>query len=167
MRSALWVIIGFVIIASCTSNNQESLNHISKIRKQLDSAASNYNLDSNYLARVRKDVKIRSRMSFDSNSVELRKARISFGNIDRRLKQSLKMDKVIHADLTKSEKQLNDLYHDIDNNILKEDEFKKYIDEEQEIAKSIIERMQYNQSRVNLEIAKYDSLKTILEKHVK
>ena len=167
MRSALWVIIGFVIIASCTSNNQESLNHISKIRKQLDSATNNYNLDSNYLAKVRKDVKLKSRMSFEINSPELRQARISFGNVDRRLKQSLKMDKVIRADLTKSEKQLNDLYHDIDNNILKEDEFKKYIDEEQEIAKSIIERMQYNQSRVTLEIAKYDSLKTILEKHIK
>lgn len=167
MRSALWVIIGFVIIASCTSNNQESLIHVSKIRQQLDSAASKYNLDSNYLVKVRKDVKLKSRMSFDTNSIELRQARISFGNVDRRLKQSLKMDKVIRADLTKSEKQLNDLYHDIDNNILKEDEFKKYIDEEQEIAKSIIERMQYNQSRVTLEIAKYDSLKTILEKHIK
>ncbi len=161
MRLFHWLILFAFILSSCAAHDN-FLKDIDNIKEDLQNSRASYNVDSSFVANIRQDIRSRSKLNYDYSNGKLNSALIEFGNIDKTLKQAMKMDRIIRSDYAKTIDQLNNLYYDVDNNILKESEFRNYISDEKQIAKSIIDRMDFNQKRISSEIAKYDSLKVII-----
>ncbi len=168
MRIPLIVISLLFILGSCSNPNKEYLVQLSNLQDSLYTAHSQYNkVDSTVIANIRRTVKSNSIKAGRLNDKDFESTLIYYSHIDKNLKQIYRMDRVIGDDYDISVKQLDALYHDIENNILKEKVFKNYLLEEERIAHSVIYRMDFNTRRILTELRKFDSLNPIVIEHIK
>ena len=163
MRLLTGIIGLFIICTSCTQHNSSYLDQISDLKNRLEKANQAYDkIDSLEISTIRKTVKSNSVIVAELGDKDMEKTLISYSHINKSLKQVLRMDKVIRDDYSRSVIQLGTLYHDIENNIIKEEVFKNYLLEEKMIVESIIERMEFNTFRTLSELHKFDSLNPII-----
>ena len=168
MRLLTGIIGLFIICTSCTQHNSSYLDQISDLKNRLEKANQAYDkIDSLEISTIRKTVKSNSVIVAELGDKDMEKTLISYSHINKSLKQVLRMDKVIRDDYSRSVIQLGTLYHDIENNIIKEEVFKNYLLEEKMIVESIIERMEFNTFRTLSELHKFDSLNPIILEHLR
>ena len=168
MRLLIGIVGLFIMCVSCAEHNSAYLNQISNLQHRLETANQAYDkIDSLKISTVRKTVKSNSILATELGNKNLEKTLIPYSHINKTLKQILRMDKVIRDDYSRSISQLDALYHDVENNIIKEEVFKNYLHEEKMIAESIIERMEFNTQRVTNELQKFDSLNPIILEHLR
>ncbi len=160
------IFVLFVFISCTNSNNKFFVEQINSLEVGLNNAYSNYNkFDSLEVSLIRNKVKINCRMVSVDDSAIISKTLITYGHIDKSMKQIIRMNHRIMEDYSFSKSQLEDLKYDISNDHISDTIFKQYFEEEKKIVMSIIERMEYNTSRIITETNRFDSLNPIIENY--
>ena len=152
-----------MISSSCNNPNSEILSEINHEIDRLEIERLAYtNVDSLEIADIRTTITSNYYKIGNLSNDSISATAISYSHIDKSLKQIIRMDKIIRMDYQKTIKQLHDLYSDAEKNIIDGAGLKNYFQEEKRITESIIQRMKYNNQRLESEITKFDSLNTII-----
>ncbi len=155
-----------IVLISCNNiHNQKFIIRIDSLSLQLENAIEEYSvIDSITLAKIRENVIMNcNRIDYEVDS-SFNKLIIPYSQINKSIKQILKMDFYIKTELHKSRTQIDNLFHDADNNIIDTNFLVRYIEEEKIAVNIIIERMNFNRLRGLSETKRYDSLNPLIEK---
>ncbi|NQU34699.1 MAG: hypothetical protein HQ521_15830 [Bacteroidetes bacterium] len=162
-------ILSFMILVlfSCNNiNNEYYISQIDSINTQLNEAAVGYsNVDSITIANIRKRVKTNCKRVRSLEDTVINKIFIPYSQIDKSMKQILRMDYQIKKNIKISRTQISDLLHDVNHSIIDTIVLKEYIKEEKKIVLTIAERMKYNQQRIMEETNRFDSLNPLIEQY--
>ena len=157
-----------ILLMSCNNtNNQKFILRIDSLNMQLETAVEEYSIiDSTTLANIRKDV------SSNCNKIDYKvdssfnKLIIPYSQINKSIKQILKMDFYIKTELQKSRIQINTLLHDADRSLIDTTLLMQYIEDEKKAVNILIERMNFNHLRMMSETKRYDSLNPLIEEFI-
>jgi hypothetical protein len=166
MRILTVILTLFVLIQySCSnSNNDKLLLYLDNLRIQLNEAEMRYsNFDSTTISNIRNSVKTTCKRIRNADDTLVNSTIIPYSHIDKSIKQILRMDVRIKMDIKKSRVQIDDLYHDLENNLVDSIPLLMYIDDETNAVMAVIEKMEYNFQRSLSEVQEYDSLHPIIE----
>ena len=142
-------ILAIVLISCNNFSNQKFIVQIDSLNLQLENAIEEYSvIDSTTLAKIRENVNMNCNSIDYKVDSRLNKLIIPYSQINKSIKQILKMDFYIKTELQKSRTQIDDLFHDADNNLIDTNFLARYIEEEKIAVNIIIERINFNRLRV-------------------
>lgn len=160
-------ILSFLLISCNNTHNHKFLVQIDSLDLHLENAIKEYSIiDSTTLAKIRENVITNcNRIDYKVDS-SFNKLIIPYSQINKSIKQILKMDFYINTEIQKSRIQISDLHHDADKNLIDTNLLLQYIEDEKKAVNILIERMNYNYLRVISETNRYDSLNPLIEKQI-
>lgn len=169
MRLIGFIFVGLILLSGCgNNNNKEYLIKIDNLINELDIALEQYNkVDSITVSEIRKTVSTNCSAVKKDENPDVMTTFIYYSHIDKSMKQILRLDARIRNESETSKKQLEDLYHDASKNLINKQALQMHYSEEENIVKTLIERMEYNTGKILTETQRFDSLNPIIESHLK
>ncbi len=158
-----------IVLFSCNNlSNQQYINSIDSLNLRLENATEDYpNIDSIAFAKIRKVVATNCKTTDYKDDSNYSNLFIPYSQINKSIKHILKMDFQIRKELLKSNEQIDNLLHDVNNNLVDTKLLVKYIEDEEKAVNELINRMDFNHQRMISETNRYDSLNPLIEKLIK
>ena len=169
MKSLIYIsFILILVLTSCNkTNNQYYVDQIDNIEFQLVNALDSYStIDSIPIIEIRKNIKTSCNRLTDLKDTIISSTFIPYSQIDKSMKQILRMDTRIKKELKTSRKQISNLLYDAKNNLIDTVLLSQYIEEEKRILLLVVDRMKFNTDKVRTELIRYDSLNQIINQYL-
>ncbi|MFH2143854.1 MAG: hypothetical protein ABIJ97_15625 [Bacteroidota bacterium] len=167
--SVTCIMLAFLFV-SCGNNekkqNIQKIDSLITLATDLINQIDNIQMDSvnaYYSDIIEHNVVFKNKLNGLPESLEMRNNLINYGTIEKGFKKIPNKLKEFKNELQLSEKQLNDLLSDIQNNLLSTEEFHAYFSDE----KSILLKMQYEIVRIinvlDKQIQDFHKLKPVVD----
>ena len=169
MKSYIYIsFILILVLSSCKeTNNQYYVNQIDSLEFKLVNALDSYStIDSIPIVEIRKNIKATCNRLTNLKDTIISSTFIPYSQLDKSMKQILRMDTRIKKELKTSSEQISNLLYDAKNNLIDTVLLSQYIEEEKRILLLVTDRMKYNTDRIKTELIRYDSLNQVINQYL-